>query len=122
VAAARGGAGLPWLRGCVDVCGVNDDPRGCGGRHAAHRGVCSRPGESTPSSVTRYEDRCGDCPGESLKAQPTGVAICRLSSANIPLKNAVDLGVVVSVESKFTSVGRALFNGIDRKSTRLNSS
>src|ERR1039458_4992042 len=114
MAAARGGAGLPWLRGCVDVCGVNDDPRGCGGRHAAHRGVCSRPGESTPSSVTPHLGRCVDCSGESLKAQPTGVAICRLSSAYIPLKNAVDLGVVVSVESKFTSVGRALCVGMSK--------
>src|ERR1035437_2742311 len=43
---------------------------------------------------------------------PIHVPSCRLSSASSPLKIAADFRVAVTVESKFTSVGRALCVGM----------
>ena len=45
---------------------------------------------------------------------PLHAPSCRLSSASSPLKKAADLGVAVTVESKFTSVGRALCVGMSK--------
>jgi hypothetical protein len=43
---------------------------------------------------------------------PIQAPSCRFSSASSPLKKAADFGVAVTVESKFTSVGKALWVGV----------